>query len=74
MSRKRPVIHIRRCHVCGAVTEQEERISRCEYCGKCVVPFLYYDDTKVEPFAEDQPRFQSQSGQMRPIIGLTAYW
>lgn len=71
------ITHFRRCHVCGAVTEQKQKIDRCQSCGKAIVPFLYYDDSLVGPLSETQSREQlelKQLGTIRPIRGLTAYW
>jgi hypothetical protein len=74
MSQEHSVIHYRRCHVCGGVTEQKERIEHCEHCGKSIVPFLYYDDSQVEALDENRLRPTFKKGQLRPIFGLTAYW
>ncbi len=74
MSRRKTVIHIRRCHVCGGVTEQEERIECCSHCGKSIVPFLYYDDEKTNAIDGEQMQPFLRPGVLRPIRGLTAYW
>jgi hypothetical protein len=74
MSRIKRVIHFRRCHVCGAVTEQEEKIENCRDCHKPIVPFLYYDDTIQVGVASEGPRPKTKEGEWRPVIGLTAYW
>lgn len=74
MGRHEPIlIHYRRCHVCGAVTEREVKIERCDTCGKSVVPFFFFDDTKVPP-PEDRQLKKRFEGEMRPVLGLTAYW
>lgn len=68
------ITHIRRCHVCGAVTEQKQKIDKCNSCGKAIVPFLYYDDAQVGVLSENQGQERYDLGQIRPIRGLTAYW
>lgn len=68
------ITHFRRCHVCGAVTEQKQRIDRCDSCGKPIVPFLYYDDAQVGTLSESQLLEKIGQGQVLPIRGLTAYW
>lgn len=68
------ITHFRRCHVCGAVTEQKETIKKCGACGKPVVPFLYYDDTQAPLLSENVRGPYYKLGELRPIRGLTAYW
>ncbi len=74
MSRIKGVIHFRRCHVCGAVTEHEEKIESCGVCGKAIVPFLYYDDTVQVGVSSEGPRPRVRDGEWNPVVGLTAYW
>lgn len=74
MSRNKRIIHFRRCHVCGAVTEHEEKIEHCDQCGKSIVPFLYYDDTAQIGHSIEGPKIVVKEGEWKPVIGLTAYW
>lgn len=68
------VIHYRRCHVCGAVSELKCKIERCNSCGKSISPFFYFDDLLAPVPAEDLLRPPFAKGEVRPIVGLTAYW
>ncbi|PIU01174.1 MAG: hypothetical protein COT74_01325 [Bdellovibrionales bacterium CG10_big_fil_rev_8_21_14_0_10_45_34] len=75
MKRNRKILlHLRRCHVCGAVTESESKIEKCHSCGKAFAPFFYYDDS-AKPLLSDngfRPNFGSSA--FPPLYGLTAYW
>lgn len=76
------VCHIRRCHVCGSVTESEgSAVHKCAHCGKHLAPFYYFDESKLEGLldggfylsvwknAQDLP-----AGSYQPIWGLSTYW
>lgn len=69
-------LHIRRCHICGEVTEQEEAlVVHCLHCGKSMAPFFYFDDFKVRVFADTELRPEPPDGGDRvPVRGLTAHW
>jgi hypothetical protein len=75
------VFHIRRCHVCGAVTEQaDSAIHKCQHCGKHLAPFYYFDESKLEgigelgPFLSVWKQAQLLPGAYNPIWGLSTYW
>lgn len=68
-----PSLHFRRCHVCGAVTERNDPVDQCETCGKFISPFFYFDERTIAVKAESGSVNPGQ-GQMRPLIGLAAYW
>lgn len=75
------VFHIRRCHVCGGVTEQAEAaIHKCGHCGKHLAPFYYFDESKLEGIRELGPylsvwkRNEHPPGTFNPIWGLSTYW
>ncbi len=61
--------YFRRCHVCSTVTEQDKRVERCHHCQKSLAPFYYFDEKKI---GENQQKIKE--GEIRPLIGLTAYW
>ncbi len=68
-------IHIRRCHVCGKVNEcHNHQVGRCDFCGKIMAPFYYFDDAQIEPLADNQVRPEYHGQQFKPLYGLTAYW
>lgn len=74
MGAKSPIMkHFRRCHVCGAVTERNERIDQCDHCGKWLVPFFYYDEVLAPPASDDQERPLSEPGEYR-LVGLSVSW
>lgn len=66
-------IHFRRCHLCGKVNIQKDRVERCLECGKFVSPFFYFDDKDIHVTERglEQNYFK---GDYRPLIGLSAYW
>lgn len=73
--------HIRRCHVCGSVTEsQEAAIHCCSHCGKHLAPFYYFDESKLEGLQEVGPYLSvwkntsMPPGTYQPIWGLSTYW
>ena len=74
MKRSMRVIHFRRCHVCGAVTEQHERIERCGPCGKPIVPFLYFDERTVSIPSAEGMRTAIRNGDWIPLLGLSVCW
>ena len=82
--------HIRRCHICGTVNEnQNEFVKKCDSCGKSLVPFLFFDDkndfdpalrAKASRIDLDNDRLKSGSlydhlkSQYPPLWGITVYW
>jgi hypothetical protein len=68
-------VNVRRCHVCGEVTESEREITKCSSCRKSLLPFYYFDNRKVLDYADNQLRPQIESpGVYGPVRGLAAYW
>jgi len=76
------VFHIRRCHVCGGVTEsQGSAVHKCSHCGKHLAPFYYFDESKLDGLAEQGPYLSTWKqtvfltpGNFNPIWGLSTYW
>jgi hypothetical protein len=66
-------LHFRRCHVCGTVTNRKAPVDRCEVCGKFMSPFFYFDEKTIE-VQDMSGQVMPGKGQMRPIIGLAAFW
>lgn len=83
-------LHIRRCHVCGAVNETESAlVDKCHQCGKFFAPFVFFDEKAalglVEPAKDDAAsvvtnRLRSNDWHHRiktqypPLWGITVYW
>jgi hypothetical protein len=81
-------LHVRRCHVCGKVTESCDDIAKCLFCGKSLLPFYYFDKRKIIDYADNEVRpndpkpdpirdtrfTPGQTEGFGPIRGLTAYW
>ncbi len=68
------VVHMRRCHLCGHVTAQQNRVERCAVCEKPFAPFYYFDDQFSPIYCDIQERPLYFDGEVRPLQGLTAYW
>ena len=70
-------LHVRRCHICGTVSESSAEILKCHGCSKSLLPFYYFDKRKVKEFADNEtrPQLPAPSDHVYgPIRGLTAYW
>ena len=73
-------LHLRRCHVCDAVSEQNgDVVSKCEGCGKFMAPFFFFNEKRVVIFTDREmrpslPHVTQTSEERMPIRGLTAYW
>jgi len=82
-------IHIRRCHICNTVNEQENAvIDRCDHCGKALAPFMFFDEKAalgLTPFDSNEQheiRMRLKSGnwgdslssKYPPLWGLAVYW
>jgi predicted nucleic acid-binding Zn-ribbon protein len=65
---------IRRCHVCGQLTEHKEVIDRCTNCGKALAPFCYFDERKAATYAADLERPPPMEEELSSIVGISAYW
>lgn len=69
------VWHIRRCHMCGQITESRtEAVYECDHCGKHFSPFYYFDERMSPTPADFTIRPPSLPGQFWPIQGLSAFW
>ena len=68
-------VHIRKCHVCGSVTEQkDEPIKKCSHCEKSLAPFFYFDDDSKVILSDMHLRPPLMEGEFSPIHGLTVVW
>ena len=73
-------LHVRRCHVCGEVSESREDITKCLSCKKSLLPFYYFDKRKISEYSDNEERpgnFKNSKDTdigYGPIRGLTAYW
>jgi hypothetical protein len=70
-------LHIRRCHLCTGVTENEGApVDKCLHCGKPMAPFYFFDELDVTPLSDAEVRVEAQlkAGQRTPVRGFTAYW
>lgn len=70
----RHIFAYRRCHICGSTCESKRQVRRCTACGKPFAPFYYFDDQFTPVLYEGGLRPPDLEGQVRPILGLTAYW
>lgn len=68
-------VHIRRCHICEAVTERVGAlVNRCDQCGKPMAPFYFFDERSTPPYSEEDLRPPRQNGERTPVRGFTAFW
>jgi len=72
-------VHIRRCHICGTITESSgQKVSRCKTCGKSLSPFYYFDELHLDPISDQDlnvSKIQVESeSRYKPIYGLTVLW
>jgi len=72
-------LHVRRCHVCGNVSESSDDIIKCLHCKKSLLPFYYFDKRKISEYSDNQARPENKKDRdietgYGPIRGLTAYW
>ena len=74
----RTVRHIRRCHVCGTVNEQENHpVERCKDCGKHLAPFFFFKTEDLEKGISDQGLEMSlwkESVGYSPLWGIAIPW
>lgn len=67
--------HYCRCHHCGHITNAETgRVNRCAGCSKPIGQFYYFDDRTIAIYSDKNLRPEQYPGEVRPILGLTAYW
>ena len=75
VSTEEKALHVRRCHICGGITECEEAlVSHCEHCGKPMAPFYFFDDREVQAWTDNDLRPPGFNSERIPVRGLTAYW
>lgn len=89
MTSKEIKIHIRRCHICNTVNEQQDSlVEKCSACGKSLAPFMFFDEksalglSPVNAQDEHEAKMQlksknwgdSLSSKYPPIWGLAVYW
>ena len=68
-------VHIRRCHMCGAINEVEAgKVEQCRNCDKPLAPFYYFDDRLMAIPTDSELRRDLAEREYAPIHGLTAYW
>jgi len=68
-------MHFRRCHVCGRLNErQSTKVEKCNFCGKSLAPFYYFDDRFVAVQGDMTLRPPMLEDEYCPIQGLTVYW
>ena len=83
-------VHVRRCHICGAVNEIENAlVDQCGQCGKFFAPFVFFDekgalgiDFKVKDDSSSIVNNRLKSNewhkeiktQYPPLWGITVYW
>lgn len=68
-------VHIRRCHVCGGITESDgEVVNKCCHCGKSMAPFYFFNEAETPPATDCELRHPPVPGDRSPVRGLTAIW
>lgn len=74
-------VHVRRCHVCGEVNEaQGQLVTECNYCGKQLPPFFYYDEGVAMGLKTPEAaalEYKSSALPLReypPLTGISIYW
>lgn len=72
------ISYVRRCHVCGAVTERQKNEGdkglSCESCGKAIAPFVFYVEKTIPLLADNLPRPPLLKGEFAPVRGLSVLW
>lgn len=78
VTRKKSMKIIKRCHVCGQITESSSEIDKCVSCGKSFLPLNYF--SKVHDHEGKQYNFKDlyaeghELEQEDLIIGLYVLW
>lgn len=74
-------VHVRRCHVCGEISEAQGRlVSACQNCGKHLAPFYYFNELQAMNLisAEEADKEYKSSAlphrEYPPLWGLSVYW
>ncbi|MEC9282822.1 MAG: hypothetical protein VX583_01230 [Bdellovibrionota bacterium] len=65
---------IRRCHICGATTEDSAKVEVCSNCGKAIAPFFYFDEGRTATYSEALIRPPLLPGEYSPILGVSVLW
>lgn len=70
--------YLRRCHVCGATIEKNDREGGvCQKCGKHLAPFYYFDERQIIGYG-DKVGISYRLGELNktyvPLIGFGLYW
>jgi hypothetical protein len=78
-------VHVRRCHVCGHVSERSEnQVECCDQCGKRLAPYYFFDESAVPVYSVDEqlPEFErdiakdpkDHGSERRAIRGFSLLW
>lgn len=77
-------VHVRRCHICGRVSERGgEPVERCTHCGKHMAPYYFFDEQCVRVYSDVDPRPsedtlrrrpEGSADTHRPVRGFTVIW
>ncbi len=80
-------VHIRRCHICNAVSERAgKQVDRCDQCGKSLAPYYFFDEKSVRVYSVDEYRPAPEvelaqyegpvanDGVRFPIRGFSTIW
>ena len=66
--------HFRRCHVCGATSENKEFVDRCADCGKVFAPYYYIDELRSPTWSADLEKPPLVDGEFAPLLGVSTHW
>ena len=73
--------HLRRCHVCGSVTEcSGNLVNKCGECGKHLPSYYYFDELLamgLKTIEEAAGEYRSSALPLKeypPLTGLSVYW
>ncbi len=67
--------YLRRCHLCGHITENsEDRVDKCEHCGKHMAKYYYYDEQSAPIFADNLLRPPYLKNEYQALLGISVVW
>lgn len=66
--------YVRRCHICGAITEQHQKIEHCTNCGRAMSPYFYFDENRTVIYSEALLRPPVLSNEYLPLLGFSTIW